>query len=68
MTHVRCKARQYSDQMNCHDCSLVWDMNDLDPPTCGLLVGVEDFKRAVRGGLGTDKGFLNSYRAAKDGE
>lgn len=29
-----CEARQYSDQMNCQRCGLVWDMNDEDPPEC----------------------------------
>lgn len=33
---MKCKARQYSDQMVCHDCSLVWDMNDPDRPACNL--------------------------------
>lgn len=36
-----CKARQYSDQMNCPRCGLVWDMNDPDPPPCGLLAAQE---------------------------
>lgn len=31
---MKCQARQVSDQMNCHACGLVWDMNDLDPPKC----------------------------------
>lgn len=30
----RCEARQYSDQMNCARCGLVWDVNDPDEPTC----------------------------------
>lgn len=29
-----CKARQYSDQMNCAACGLCWDVNDPDPPPC----------------------------------
>lgn len=29
-----CFARQYSDQMNCVECRLVWDINDPDPPEC----------------------------------
>lgn len=29
-----CRARQYSDQMNCRRCGLVWDMNDPHPPPC----------------------------------
>lgn len=31
---MKCKARQYSDQMICHLCKLTWDMNDMDPPEC----------------------------------
>lgn len=27
-------ARQYSDQMSCAACQLVWDMNDPEPPVC----------------------------------
>lgn len=29
---MKCKARRYSDQNVCHDCKLVWDVNDPDPP------------------------------------
>lgn len=29
-----CEARQYSDEMNCARCRLVWDVNDPDPPQC----------------------------------
>ena len=28
------KARQYSDEMHCHVCGKVWDINDLEPPEC----------------------------------
>lgn len=28
-----CRARQYSDQMQCV-CGLAWDVNDPDPPEC----------------------------------
>jgi hypothetical protein len=31
---MTCKAIQYSDQMNCAACGLVWDMNDPEPPAC----------------------------------
>lgn len=31
---MRCQARQYSDQMSCAACGLVWDTNDPDPPEC----------------------------------
>jgi rubredoxin len=33
-SRAACKAHQVSDQMNCHACGLVWDMNDPDPPEC----------------------------------
>jgi rubredoxin len=36
---MKCKARQYSDQMNCHKCGLVWDTNDPQPPKCPLEQG-----------------------------
>lgn len=29
-----CMAYQASDQMICHKCNLVWDINDPDPPEC----------------------------------
>lgn len=29
-------ARQYSDQMVCSRCGLVWDVNDPEPPECVL--------------------------------
>lgn len=29
----KCKARQYSDSMQCV-CGLAWDVNDPDPPAC----------------------------------
>lgn len=31
---TKCLARQHSDQMICHQCGLVWDMNDPEPPDC----------------------------------
>ena len=31
---INCKARQYSDQMQCATCGLTWDVNDPDPPPC----------------------------------
>lgn len=30
---MSCKARQYSDQMQC-PCGLAWDAGDPDPPRC----------------------------------
>lgn len=30
---MTCRARQYSDQMQC-PCGLTWDVNDVDPPLC----------------------------------
>lgn len=32
---MACQARQHSDQMICHACGLVWDVNDPDAPDCG---------------------------------
>lgn len=37
MPKNNCLARQYSDQMACDACGLVWDMNDPEPPTCGKV-------------------------------
>lgn len=31
---MTCKARQYSDQMQCGLCGLAWDVNDPEPPEC----------------------------------
>ena len=31
---MKCVARQHSDQMICHQCGLVWDVNDPDRPVC----------------------------------
>lgn len=31
---MTCKARQYSDEMQCGRCGLCWDVNDPDPPKC----------------------------------
>ena len=33
-----CKARRYSDQMQCDQCGLQWDVNDPDPPECNPVV------------------------------
>lgn len=27
-------VRQYSDEIHCHICGKVWDVNDPDPPEC----------------------------------
>ena len=32
-----CKARQYSDEMVCHECGLTWDVNDPEPPKCAII-------------------------------
>jgi hypothetical protein len=32
-----CFARQYSDQMICSACGLIWDLNDPEPPACGKI-------------------------------
>lgn len=34
--NLKCRARQNSDQMYCHVCALTADMNDPEPPPCGL--------------------------------
>jgi hypothetical protein len=34
-----CQARQSSDEMFCHHCSLRCDVNESDPPECGRLKG-----------------------------
>lgn len=31
---MTCLARRHNDQMMCHHCGLVWDVNDPEPPTC----------------------------------
>lgn len=31
---MNCKAQQYSDQMVCKECDLMWDMNEQSPPYC----------------------------------
>lgn len=38
-----CEAIQYSDQMVCKRCDLVWDINDLEPPEC--LTGKQLFDK-----------------------
>lgn len=30
----KCFARQYSDQKICHQCGLMWDCGDPEPPPC----------------------------------
>ena len=37
MGNNNCEARQYSDQMICTKCGLVWDTNDPDPPKCKVV-------------------------------
>jgi len=31
---MTCLARRHNDQMMCHHCGLVWDVNDPEPLTC----------------------------------
>ena len=40
-TSGRCEAIQYSDQMNCARCGLVWDVNDPEPPVCAKKIEAE---------------------------
>lgn len=35
---MTCLARQHRDQMICHQCGLVWDVNDQEPPVCRVRV------------------------------
>jgi len=51
-----CRAKQHSDQMVCGDCGNVWDMNDPEPPICGLM---NDEQR---------KGFLLAVEMIRDSE
>lgn len=45
---MKCLARQHSDQMICHQCGLVWDVNDPEPPVCQReVVGSTMRKRAL---------------------
>ena len=50
---MTCKAIQYSDQMNCAQCGLCWDVNDPEPPACQPKPGKEgkvapkDHKRSL---------------------
>jgi len=38
---MTCHARQFSDQMVCHVCTLRWDMNDAYPPSCDVALKPE---------------------------
>lgn len=44
----KCKAFRVSDQKVCHQCKLVWDVNDSDPPACRLKpVEAKDPKKII---------------------
>jgi hypothetical protein len=47
-----CQALRQSDEMVCAPCRLRWDVDDPDPPLCGLQVATrahdEDVERANR--------------------
>lgn len=58
---VKCLARQHSDQMICHQCGLVWDVNDPEPPVCGRRV---DIFAAVRDFGVSTKQASESFRRA----
>lgn len=34
---MTCRARQHSDTMICDRCSLQWDVNDTEPPSCSIV-------------------------------
>lgn len=38
---MTCKAIQQSDEMFCAQCNLRWDMNDPEPPLCGLQSSIK---------------------------
>ena len=38
---MTCKARRQQDQMACHRCGLVWDVDDEDPPECLSVAQIE---------------------------
>jgi len=62
-----CEARQYSDQMCCGRCGLVWDMNDPEPPDC--LTDRQISERKAREAIETMKEVLSddndTYRKTK---
>lgn len=43
---IKCRAKQYSDQMHC-SCGNVWDMNDENRPVCGSEIVVVAHKVAL---------------------
>lgn len=48
MISKECKARVYGDQFHCHHCGLVWDLNDKEPPACGIVDHKENAERLIR--------------------
>jgi hypothetical protein len=34
--YAYCEVTQFSDQMHCARCALTWDVNESDPPLCGM--------------------------------
>lgn len=60
----RCKAVQYSDQMHCAACGLLWDVNDPDPPPCKAEARAMVDKAREPGGVLHE---LNAYWRAKNG-
>lgn len=54
-----CEAKQYSDQMFCDRCGLVWDMNDPDRPECVTDAQIKERRdEAARKQCGIEKGVL----------
>lgn len=62
---ARCRALQYSDQMNCTACGLVWDVNDPDPPPCKVKEATAKVEAARKPGGVLHK--VNRYWRAKNG-
>lgn len=63
----KCEARQYSDQMQCDACGLVWDMNDVDPPECAPTV-VHVKKGAAVGPSGTLPDVISTSDLEQNGQ
>ncbi len=66
-----CEAIQYSDQMRCDRCNLIWDMNDCDKPDCltDEQLSAETARgamREIRAELSVTQELTNARRALHD--
>lgn len=48
---MTCQARRYSDEMHCAKCRLRWDVNDPEPPLCGIKVATRDLGEDLKNTL-----------------